>query len=173
MNTQNILQDLRKVKDTAKKNFLSAHFPEKKSQLLIGICLEQKETLDFLLKGIEALGYCWVVLWSEEIHGDSVVSQKCMSENDLPALDCIIWDGDCEGIDIMKYSKFGIIPILPKKNIYSGVFLAFNPMKFEGNSFLYENENPYCIFERFVAYTENIRFPEDKRILLKNIMSAF
>ena len=69
--------------------------------------------------------------------------------------------------------RAGIVPIMPEKNVFSGMLKDFNPMKFEGNGFFYRSESPYCIFEKIVAYTENVKFPEDRRVLLKNVIGTF
>jgi hypothetical protein len=65
------------------------------------------------------------------------------------------------------------VPILPKENHLSVSLHEFDPMHFEGNSFLFVKMNPYAIFEKIISYLENIKFPEDKRILLKNVSNTF
>jgi len=69
--------------------------------------------------------------------------------------------------------RAGIVPIMPENNVFSGMLREFNPMKFEGNGFFWSSDNAYCIFQKIVAYTENIKFPEDRRVLLKNITATF
>jgi hypothetical protein len=49
-------------------------------------------------------------------------------------------------------------------------FTEFNPMKFEGNSFLFESADKYQIFASIVRYLENVKYPGDKRTLLQNIV---
>jgi hypothetical protein len=46
---------------------------------------------------------------------------------------------------------------------------TFNPMKFEGNAFIFEEATSYLMFEKLVRYLENIRYPWDKRTLLQNL----
>jgi hypothetical protein len=46
-------------------------------------------------------------------------------------------------------------------------------MKFEGNSFLFSNDHPFAVFAKTVSYLENVKFPEDRRILLKNVLATF
>ena len=69
--------------------------------------------------------------------------------------------------------RSGVVPITTDRTVFSGVFKEFNPMKFEGNGFFFKSLNPFCVFEKIISYTENIKFPEDKRILLKNVIETF
>ena len=62
-----------------------------------------------------------------------------------------------------------VVPIVPKNPHFDKVFKEFNPMKFEGNAFIFEEPNQYLIFEKLVRYLENIRYAGDKRTLLQNI----
>lgn len=100
-------------------------------------------------------------------------SVKTVSESELYAYDFFIYDGELAGLDVVKCMKAGVTPIMPDRNIFSGILSDFNPMKFEGNGFFFKSNNPYCIFEKIVAYTENVKFPEDRRILLKNVAQTF
>jgi len=42
-------------------------------------------------------------------------------------------------------------------------------MKFDGNAFLFEKVDEYQMFAALVRYLENVRYPGDKRTLLKNV----
>ena len=46
-------------------------------------------------------------------------------------------------------------------------------MRFEGNAFLYKKMNVFSIFEQIIRYLEDVRFPEDKNILLQNVIKTF
>lgn len=59
-----------------------------------------------------------------------------------------------------------VVPIVP---IGDKRFSDFNPMKFEGNAFLFEKVDEYQMFASLVRYLENVRYPGDKRTLLKNV----
>lgn len=59
-----------------------------------------------------------------------------------------------------------VVPIVPTGDKR---FSDFNPMKFEGNAFLFEKVDEYQMFASLVRYLENIRYPGDKRTLLKNV----
>lgn len=63
-----------------------------------------------------------------------------------------------------------IVPIGPTKGAKEAGFTEFNPMKFEGNSFLFESADKYQIFASIVRYLENVKYPGDKRTLLQNVV---
>jgi hypothetical protein len=63
-----------------------------------------------------------------------------------------------------------VVPIVPITNPLSKKFSEFNPMKFEGNAFLFEPVNQYQMFAAIVRYLENVRYPGDKRTLLQNVV---
>lgn len=69
--------------------------------------------------------------------------------------------------------KHYVIPIIVKDHPLSMSLSEFEPMKFQGNAFIYESMNPYLIFEKLVRYLENIRYMGDKRILLNNVGKTF
>ena len=62
-----------------------------------------------------------------------------------------------------------IVPIVPSSLADSMKLSEFNPMKFEGNAFLFDSLSVYTVFEKLVRYLENIRYPGDKRTLLQNL----
>ena len=43
-------------------------------------------------------------------------------------------------------------------------------MKFEGNAFLFDAVDKFQIFAALIRYLENIKYPGDKRTLLKNLI---
>jgi hypothetical protein len=68
--------------------------------------------------------------------------------------------------DLMKSA---VVPIGPITGGKEAGLSEFNPMKFEGNSFLFEKVDKYQIFAALVRYLENVKYPGDKRTLIKNI----
>ncbi len=65
-----------------------------------------------------------------------------------------------------------VVPIVPKDIAVFKNLSEFNPMKFEGNAFIFEEVNKFQMFEKIVRYLENIRYPWDKRTLLQNVAKA-
>lgn len=102
---------------------------------------------------------------------DIVLIQDYIAE-DAPWYDAIITDGVSD-IDLVSIVQQGIVPILSRTHPLIESFREFDPMKFEGNAFIYETVNPYLIFEKLIRYLENIRYAGDKRTLLNNIQKTF
>lgn len=69
--------------------------------------------------------------------------------------------------------KHSVVPIVPKDHSLITSLREFDPMKFEGNAFIYDTVNSYLIFEKLICYLENIRYVGDKRTLLNNIGKTF
>lgn len=164
---------IREIKQMAKKNLQSLYaFPKTVSSIGI-VAINDSEKRRFVLEGIAAIGLGAIVITKDEIGRENIIPVERISQNELVGFDFFIFDNEHTGIDVIQCMKVGIVPIMPEKNVFSGMLREFNPMKFEGNGFFWESDNPYCMFQKLVAYTENIKFPEDRRVLLKNILSTF
>lgn len=164
---------IREIKQMAKKNLQSIYsFPKHIGSLGI-IAIKDPVKRAFVLEGISAIGLGAVVIGDEKRAIENIIAIEKISQNDLVGFDFFVFDNEHEGVDVMQYMRAGIAPIMPEKNVFSGMLREFNPMKFEGNGFFWNSESPYCIFQKVVAYTENIKFPEDRRVLLKNITTTF
>lgn len=164
---------IREIKQMAKKNIQSIYsFPKTLSSLGI-VAIKDEEKRKFVLEWIAAIGLGALVIGGENLNISNILTVEKISQNDLVGFDFFIFDNEHDGVDVMQYMKAGITPIMPEKNVFSGMLREFNPMKFEGNGFFWNNDNPYCIFQKVVAYMENIKFPEDRRVLLKNIIATF
>jgi hypothetical protein len=164
---------IRDMKQMAKKNLQSLYALPKTISSLGIVAIKDKEKRAFILKGISAIGLGAIVIDDDIFDISNIVSVKKVSQNELVGFDFFVFDNEHEGVDVMQYMRAWIVPIMPENNVFSGMLREFNPMKFEGNGFFWSSENPYCIFQKIVAYTENIKFPEDRRVLLKNITATF
>lgn len=173
METNTPKTSIREIKQMAKKNIQAAYsFPKTVGSLGI-VAIKDPLKRRFVLEGIGAIGLGALVLGGEDFAIENVATVEKISQNDLIGFDFFVFDNEHEGVDVIEYMKVGIAPIMPEKNVFSGMLREFNPMKFEGNGFFWNSDNPYCIFQKVVAYTENIKFPEDRRVLLKNITATF
>ena len=74
-----------------------------------------------------------------------------------------------ERVPMATLTENTVVPIVPSQSPYSAKLSEFNPMKFEGNAFLFDKVNQYQMFAALVRYLENIRYPGDKRTLVKNV----
>ena len=102
---------------------------------------------------------------------DIVLIQDYIAE-DAPWYDAIITDG-VSGLDLVSFIQLGIVPIISRTHPLIESFREFDPMKFEGNAFIYETVNPYLIFEKLIRYLENIAYAGDKRTLINNVNKTF
>lgn len=173
METNTEKTSIREIKQMAKKNLQSIYsFPKTLGSLGI-VAIKDPEKRRFILEGITAIGLGALTIGGENASMENIITVEKISQNDLVGFDFFVFDNEQEGIDIVQYMRAGITPIMPEKNVFSGMLREFNPMKFEGNGFFWNSDNVYCIFQKIVAYTENIKFPEDRRVLLKNITTTF
>lgn len=156
------------------KQGICTHFGLPQNLPFLGIIsLQDKKSREFLAQGLSAIGIGAIVLWEETEKLPNIAYTKTLHINEIAGADFFVFDGDSDEINVMEYMKAGVVPVLPQENIFTGIIKPFNPMVFEGNGFLYARQNPYCIFERVIAFLENVRFPEDKRILYKNVRETF
>jgi len=49
----------------------------------------------------------------------------------LPGFDFFVSDETLDEVDVMKYMKNGVVPIMPEQNTFTGIVKPFNPMMFE------------------------------------------
>lgn len=149
---------------------------------------------EFLAQGLSALGL-GAVLWEVEtpkpeakkkrksaqgsveipvtVDPDNVGRAAKIDKNRLYAFDFVIWDDQHSGLDLVEAMSAGVVPVVPEKNAFSGMLTQFDPMQFSGNSFLFKQADPFLMFAASVGYLENAKFPEDRRILTKNVLQTF
>ncbi len=168
------LAEIRSLKESAKAQIRENFAIPKSIPSLALVSIEDEAQRNFLLEGLSAIGIAAVAL-----HVDSVPelkhvgAMKRLHPNELYAFDFVVFDGKDENVDLVKCMKSGIVPIVSQKNVFAGILKEFNPMKFEGNAFLFKDDNPFCMFAQSVSYLENVKFPEDRRVLMKNVLSTF
>ncbi|MDD2745240.1 MAG: hypothetical protein PHU93_01760 [Candidatus Gracilibacteria bacterium] len=169
------LSEIRKIKETAKIGLKEEFSFPKSVPILALVHIADEATRHFILEGLSAIGVANLAISdSLDVTGRRYAGVKpVITEGEMYAFDVLIYDGESEGIDIVKYMKAGVVPVTSDRTVFSGVFKDFNPMKFEGNGFYFTSNNPYCIFEKVISYLENIKFPEDRRILLKHVIETF
>jgi len=82
--------------------------------------------------------------------------------------DFIVCD-DESNCKINTLFKKWIIPVINKNSPINSILMEFNPMANEWNSFLYSENNEWSIFYALVRCLENLKFPQDKKNLIKNV----
>lgn len=162
------------LKQTAKNNLKSQYSINKSVTNIWVVAIENKEVRDFIIEWISDIWIGAVVLWTDEIFElNNITWTQKINHNNLIWFDFFIYDNEHEWVDVVKYMSAWIVPIMPEKNTYSWILKDFNPMKFEWNWFFWKKNSTYCIFEKLITYLENIKFPEDKRTLIKNVTWTF
>jgi hypothetical protein len=86
--------------------------------------------------------------------------------------DAYITDILDDHVPVATLIENAVVPIIPTQSSYSARFSEFNPMKFEGNAFLFDPANQFQMFAALVRYLENVRYPGDKRTLVKNVSES-
>ncbi len=74
--------------------------------------------------------------------------------------------------EIEKTFEHGIVSIVSTNMAEKYSLTEFNPMKFEGNAFIFEKNDEFSILEKVIRYLENVRYSGDKRTLLQNIRNT-
>jgi hypothetical protein len=162
------------LKNTAKNNLKTQfNFNRNVSSIWI-IAIENEELRNFIMQWVSDIWLAAVVLWKDSLADISNISFiDKINSNSLFWFDFFVYDNEFEWLDVVKCMWAGVVPIMPAENTYSWMIKDFNPMKFEWNWFLWKGESRFCVFEKIVSYLENIKFPEDKRTLIKNVTSTF
>ena len=162
------------IKQTAKANLKTQYSISKNVNYIWIIAVMDIEKRDFLMKWLSEIWLWAVVLWVDEIpQNDNIAASLKINPNNLAGFDFFIFDNDHEEVDVVKYMWAWIVPIMPEKNTFSWILKDFNPMRFEWNGFFYRKDSAFCMFEKVVSYIENIKFPEDRRVLMKNVLGTF
>jgi hypothetical protein len=80
-----------------------------------------------------------------------------------------IWITDVidDTIPVAELAQHRVVPVVPASQ--SKVFAEFDPMKFEGNAFIFDSVNQFQMFEKLIRALENMRYAGDKRMLLQNV----
>lgn len=174
MNTNIEKNSLSSIKQVTKANLKTQYLISKNIPLLWIVAINDIETRNFIIKWLSDIWIWAIVVWTDEDFSlENIASTPKLNSNVIAWFDFFIYDNEHESVDVVKFMSVGVVPIMPENNTFSWILKAFNPMKFEWNWFFYKKESPYCVFEKVISYCENIKFPEDKRVLLKNVTNTF
>ncbi len=128
--------------------------------------LADTNTIKKITEGLKTLPVSFIIYgkWKNE---GSIVYQEEFSEDILIGADFLI--ADSHTTDLEKYMKAGVTPIISKSNYLSSLLSEFNPIKNEGNAFIYEQDNEWQIFYALCRYLENSKFSFDNQNLVNNV----
>ncbi len=169
MNVSATLSEKKTLNSTLKKNY--GLFQKFKPLGLIHI--SDMEVNQELLEGLKVLNAGFVVIIenaTQDQIADNIIITDKIDATSLLGFDFIVADSTIGNIH--QYTQAGVTPIINKNNHLTSVLKEFNPLKNEGNSFYYDNENPWSIFYTIVRYMENYKFPYDNKNLIKNVLSV-
>lgn len=168
MNISSTLSEKKTLNSTLKKNY--GLFQKFKPLGLIH--LSDTDVTTELLEGLKVLSAGFVVIVEnaqQEQIADNIIITDSVDATSLLGFDFVVADNNIGNIH--EYSQAGVTPIINKDNHLSSILKEFNPLKNEGNSFYYDNENPWSIFYTIVRYMENYKFPFDNKNLIKNVLA--
>lgn len=155
------LTEIINLKKEHKKNFLKFFPAHKKSRAIILNYVRNPELKAKIDEACSAIGV--FVLYGNEI------TEDISPEVYFGAIDACVSDNSSknEELDILFLEK--IVPILPSNTEYK--LKEFNPMKFEGEAFLFADANFYLIFEKICRFLENSQYAGDRRTMIKNLIA--
>lgn len=139
----------------------------KKHKALWLIEINDKEILDDLIIWLSVLPSNFVVITKEkyDINYSNVVVLKSIETK--VCFDFVVCD-NCND-NLLEYMKSLIVPIVSKENHLNSILKEFQPIKNEGNSYLYDNIDKWSIYYAIVRYLENFKFSFDNKNLVKNL----
>ena len=138
------------------------------------ISIKDETTRKEVIEWLWSIGVAAIVLSEKsELELPNIIYTKRLASSYIAGLDFFIYDGKTKDINVLECIRHGVVPILPEKNNFSSLLTAFNPLKFCGNAFMYKKENTYTIFSKVVSFLENNRFPEDRKVLVKNVCGTY
>lgn len=114
--------------------------------------IQDNEILIFMQTACQAI---WVTLIT-------TIDQMSMAGADI-----WITDSLTDIIPVWELAQHRVVPVVPTSS--SKVFAEFDPMKFEGNAFIFEGASQFQMFEKLIRALENMRYAGDKRMLLMNV----
>ena len=147
-------------KEEVRSQIVHAHTLPPRTRAVILLDISDESITTFIERAGEAI---WV----------SCIRLDTFDVGHLVGVDALISDRKSQKLDLIAAMQHGVVPILPVENDFPKTFSEFDPMKFEGNAFLFTKIDPYLIFEKLVRYLENIRYTGDKRTLLTNVTKTF
>lgn len=168
MNVSATLSEKKTLNSTLKKNY--GLFQKFKPLGLIH--LTNTQVTQELLEWLKVLSAGFVVIvenTQQDQIADNIILTDSVDATSLLGFDFVVADNSIGNID--QYCQAGVTPIINKDNHLTSILKEFNPLKNEGNSFYYDNENPWSIFYTIVRYMENYKFPYDNKNLIKNVLA--
>ncbi len=107
--------------------------------------------------------------WIDEQFKNIYITKKVNKANlqayDFTVIDSEVWK-------LWEYFENAVVPISPNDNHFSSILKEYQPMKNEGNAYLYDESNEWSIFYAISRYLENYKISFDNKNLVKNVYEA-
>lgn len=144
------------------------NFP-RKNKFLGMIVLSNEKVLEKFISGIASLWVNFIIISDREFStkNENIVYLKSKEGIEQEGLDFIVCDNDFTNLE--KFLSKWVVPIAIKDSYLSSILQEFNPMKSEGNAFLYDMYDEWSIFYALIKYIENTKFPFDNKVLVENV----
>jgi hypothetical protein len=107
--------------------------------------------------------------WQDEQFKNIYITKK-INESNIKAFDFVVLDSNITNLS--DYTHNAVVPIFPTDNHLSSLLKEYQPMKNEGNSYLYEKHNQWSIFHSITRYLENYKITFDNKSLVKNVFEG-
>ena len=164
MGIQKIISD----KSEIKKQLLQTLWVKGKPRALGLVCNDLHVDDDFITGLAECNADFVFTAWEEMLGNNIRTVNSDVIAGKIEGFDFFLCSGESEWLQ--DFLEKGVVPIIHKKNTLSSLLKDFNPIKWEGNAFLYEENNKWSVYAALVKYLENYKFPYDNKNLVKNIM---
>lgn len=165
MNISELLAKKTKAQDTLKSLY---RFP-KRTKILVAVNFSDIKLTEFLLPGLAVLPVNFLIFWDIknilDVKNITYIREK--KDFDLMWVDAIL--GNCETINIEKNMRTWVVPIINKNNYLKKILSEFQPVRGEGNAYLYDDNSAWSAYYALIRYIENHNFPYDNRNLVKNV----
>lgn len=167
--------DLIKDKKNLSKTLIKKYNLETRNKTFGLVEIKNKTLLSKLYFWFANLPSNFVVVWDFwkdwlDENFKNIYVAKTIPDDLLKSFDFVL--SDSENTEINKYLSSWVAPIFPRDNHYKTILKEYNSIKWEGNSFLYDDKNEWSIFYSLARYLENHKFPFDNKTLVKNVFES-
>ena len=166
------ISELFAKKTDARDKLKSQFWLPKRSKVLIAVSFSDIQMMNFLIPWLAVLPVNFLVFGKENTKFEAKNIKYIDSKDnfDMTWVDALLWS--CEDMIIEKEMRLWVVPILNQKNYLGKILSEFEPARWEGNCYLYENDSAWSAYYALVRYIENHNFPYDNRNLVKNVVEV-
>lgn len=150
----------------------SSFFSQSDKKINGMVVVKDEETQKFLREAL--LHFPVNILFVQELpeastDAPNIHTIQKVSQDLYLGFDFICVDNEFEWLN--AYFQAWVCPIIPHNHHLSLLLKEFDPLKSEGNSYIYTENNKWSMLYAMIRYMENYKFPYDNRNLIKNITS--